>query len=336
MTYHEGTPRVGRSQGVLIFWGLVSVFFAAAFCYYFLENYKNEETARKLRGEVLALQEQCDTLSAQKDKLQSGISDTDKQLKTREDFLQEKETKLAAEESRMEAMERQSKTQSQQSQSQAEVVKKFDDTVRKLAKGDDTDVVSRGGRPVLRVPNSVFFAQGDATLKPEGKTLLNQIAQSLNGQLDNFELRVESYTDTDAEIQKTVAVDAAPKNKPDANPKSSNGQKQEAKTPPVAQALYATSWELTAARAAAISHFFREQGSLPFQNVIVAGRGDFQPIVSGAKEHPRNRRIEITVAPLPAPFHSSDLAHGASGNDSTASANPLEPPPDPPASHKGN
>lgn len=335
MTHHEGTPRVGRSQGVLIFWGLVSVFFAAAFCYYFLENYKNEETSRKLRGEVLALQEQCDSLSAQKDKLQSGISDTDKHLKAREEFLQEKENKLAAAESRLESIERQSKAQSQQSQSQAEVVKKFDDTVRKLAKGDDTDVVSRGGRPVLRVPSSVFFTQGDAALKPEGKTLLNQISQSISGQLDNFELRVESYTDADAEAQKT-APDATPKNKPDAGAKTSNGQKQEAKTPPAPPTVYATGWELTAARAAAISRFFREQGSLPFQNVLVIGRGDFQPIVPGAKDHPRNRRIEITVTPMPATFHSSDLAHAASGNDSTASANPLEPPPDPPASRKGN
>jgi len=338
VAYNEGTPRVGRSQGVSIFWGLVSVFFAAAACYYFWKNHENDASANKLRDEVLTLQEQRDTLTSQKDKLQSGISDSEKQLKTREEFLQEKEAKLAAEENRVEALDRQSKNQSEQSQAQATVVKKFDDTVRKLTQGPDTDVVSRGGRPVLRMPISVFFAPGEATLKPEGKALLTQIAQALNGQLDNFELRVENYTDSDAEIQK-AAADAA---KAKLDPKPTAGQKQDHSSKPtapapIAQPLFATSWELTAGRAATLSRFFREEGALPFQNVIVTGRGDFQPIIPGAKEgHPRNRRLEITITPQPATFHSSDLAHSTSGNDTSASANPLEPPPEPPAPKKSN
>jgi hypothetical protein len=70
---------------------------------------------------------------------------------------------------------------------------------------------------------------------------------------------------------------------------------------------YATSWDLTAARASVIARFYRDETSLPFLNVLVIGRGDSEPISSNAGEsHARNRRVEITIAPLPVPFHSSD------------------------------
>jgi chemotaxis protein MotB len=317
----ESIPRMGRSQGATIFWGLVSVFFAAAACYYFWKNHENEKNTRQLRDNVLTLQDECDSLNSQKNKLQSGISDTEKQLKAREDFLQDKESKLAAEESRLETLGQQSHNQSQQNQSQEAVVKKFDDTVRKLAKGDDTDVVLRGGRPVLRIPNSIFFSLGDATLKPEGKALLDQITKSLTGQLDNFELRLECYTDSDAEVQRNATTSSSAK----------------PSTPPASH--YATGWELTAVRAGSLARYIREQTSLPFQNVIVMGRGDYQPIVANAKDgHARNRRIEITVTPLPVPLHVSESSpHTGASISSSTLVNPLEPPPDLPASgHKGN
>ena len=197
----DGSSRVGRSQGASIFWGLISVCFAAAACFYYWKNHENETTANVMRDQVLQLREENETLNSQKEHLQASKSEAESQLKTREDLIQEKETQLAAEETRLEGLGRQSQNQSQQNQAQVTVVKKFNDVIRKLGKDSPPDVVERGGRPVLRVPNAELFAPGDATLKPEGKALLNQIAQALNGQLDNFELRVVSYTDSDAEAQ---------------------------------------------------------------------------------------------------------------------------------------
>jgi len=305
----DSIARVGRSQGASIFWGLVSVFFAAAACFYFWKNHENEKSASQLRDEVLTLQDQCESLTAQKNKLQSGV-ETEKELKNREDFLRDKESQLAAKESRLESLGQQSQNQSQQNLGQLAIVKKFDDTVRKLAKDSDTDVVVRSGRPVLRVPNSVFFTLGDSTLKPEGKALLDQVAKALNGQLENnnFELQLECFTDGEAEIQKAL---------PDPNAKPANGQK-----PVLIPPRYANIWELTSARAGVITRYLHEQTDLPFQNLLVMGRGDFQPIILNQKEgHARNRRIEITIAPEPAPFHAPDAAK----------ANPLEPPPESPA-----
>jgi len=297
----DSSPRVGRSQGATIFWGVVSVCFAAAACFYFWKNHENETNANQLRDTVLQLREENESLNSQKEHLQASRSEAESQLKTREDLVQEKETELATEETRLEGLGRQSENQSQQNQAQVTVVKKFNDVIRKLGKDNPPDVVERGGRPVLRVPNPELFAPGDATLKPEGKALLNQIAQALNGQLDNFELRVVSYTDSDAE---------AP---PAGGQKTDSSAGSSAKMAPGAAAdakpRYATSWDLTAARAATIARFYRDQTSLPFLHVVVIGRGDSEPIISGAGEgHARNRRVEITVAPLPAPFHSPDPA----------------------------
>ena len=48
---------------------------------------------------------------------------------------------------------------------------------------DDTDVVVREGRPVLRVPSSLFFAFGETSLKPEGKTMLEIVADTVGNKM---------------------------------------------------------------------------------------------------------------------------------------------------------
>ncbi len=287
MAYLERGTRVGRSQGASIFWGLVSVCFAAAACYYYQKNHDNEKTANEMRDSVLELKDENEALSSEKEHLQESKTEAETQLKTREDLVAEKESELAAEEIRLESSGHQSEVQSQQNQAQMGIVKRFNDVIKKLSKDTPPDVVERGGRPVLRIPNSSLFALGDAALKPDGKTMLTQIAQALNGQLDNFELRIVCYTDSAAEIQ------------------PAGDQKKDPATD--AKPVFATSWDLTSARAASLAHFYRDQTPLPFLNVLVIGRGDSEPIASNTGDnHAHNRRVEITITPLPVPFHAPD------------------------------
>jgi flagellar motor protein MotB len=288
VAFIDRSTRVGRSQGASIFWGVVSVCFAAAACFYFLKNHDNERSADQMRDQVLELREENESLTSQKDNLQASKTEAESQLKTREDLVEQKETELAAEEARLDGLGQQSASQTEQNQAQATGIRKFNDLIRKLGKDTPTDVVERGGRPVLRVPNARLFAAGDATLTPEGKTLLSQVAQALSNQLDTFELRVVSYTDANAE----APAPGDPKKDATAKP---------------AVPLYATSWDLTAARAASISRFYRDQSTLPFLNVLVIGRGEAEPIASNAGEnHARNRRVEITITPLPVAFHAPE------------------------------
>ena len=300
---------MGRSQGASIFWGLISVCFAAAASYYFWKNQGNETTAIVMRDEVLQLREENETLNSQKEHLQASAEEAENQLKTREDLVQQKETELAAEEAQLDAAGQQTQLKSAQNLAQMAGVKKFNDAIRKLSKENPPDVVERGGRPVLRVPNADLFAPGDAALKPEGKAMLSQLALALAGQMDNFELRVVTYTDSGVE----AGADPGQKKDPAAD----------------AKPHYVTSWDLTAARASTIAHFLRDQTLLPFLNVLVIGRVDSEPIVPNTATDPsHNRRVEISITPLPVAFHPPDPG-------TTATVDPLAPPPDAPApSHK--
>jgi flagellar motor protein MotB len=300
VAFIDRSTRVGRSQGASIFWGLVSVSFAAAACFYYFQNQKNEAVANQMRDTVLQLKEENESLNSEKDHLQSAQTEAESQLKTREDLVQQKETQLADEEVRLENLGQQATSNSPENLAQVTVVKRFNDVIRKIGKDSPPDVVERGGRPVLRIPNATLFAPGDATLKPEGKALLSQIAAALDDQLDTFELRVVSYTDSNAEADAAPAPATAPATAPDAKP-------------------HATSWDLTAARAAAIAHYYRDQTPVPFLNVLVIGRGDSEPIASNTGEsHARNRRVEITITPLPVPFHAPDPDKDKTGAGSTA------------------
>jgi len=51
----ERGTRVGRSQGASIFWGVISVCFAAAACFYYFKNHENETSANQFRDTVLQL-----------------------------------------------------------------------------------------------------------------------------------------------------------------------------------------------------------------------------------------------------------------------------------------
>lgn len=294
-------PRVGRSQGAVIFWGLVSAFFASAFCYYYLKNRTNEEAARALNDQVMILQGERDSLSSERDKVEAATSDAQKQLRAREDFLQEKETKLAEEESEIEASS--AGGQLQQSQAQAAGVKHFDEIAHKLAAGaTGSDVVPRGGRPVLRVPSSVFFAPGDARLKADGKEILRQAAQAVGGGAARFELRVETFSDSGSEGAGNGAGTPSAK-KDDAEATGQGAADAGAKTP-----HYTSAWDLTAARAEAIARYLHDLGALPFQNVFVLGRGD--TLKDG---HAHDRRVEITLSPVPPMFHAPEPAKAGHG-----------------------
>jgi flagellar motor protein MotB len=283
VAYFISSPKVGRSQGASIFWGLISVCFAAAACYYFWKNHENETKANVLRDQVLQLTEENDSLTSQTQHLQTDKAEAENQLKAREDLVQEKETQLAGEETQIEGMGHQTQVQSQQNLAQVAMVRKFNDAIRKLSPDLGTDVVERGGRPVLRIPNAHLFAAGDPSLTPEGKTLLMQLAQAIGSQLDTFELRVVCYTDADAEDTAKKAADN--------NLKTAN----------------TASWDLTSARAAALSQFYRNQTGLPFLNVLIVARGNAEQVVAGSKDdQARNRRVEMTVTPLPVPFHAPD------------------------------
>ena len=61
----------------MIFWGLVSAFFASAFCYYYLENRSNEEKNRSLFEDKMVLESERDSLSADRQKMEASSCGVD-------------------------------------------------------------------------------------------------------------------------------------------------------------------------------------------------------------------------------------------------------------------
>ena len=132
-----------------------------------------------------------------------------------------------------------------------------------------------GNRPDIRVvgdrfvfQSEVFFDTGQAILKPEGKTELDQIAAAIT-ELDQkipseiaWVLRVDGHTDVR----------------------------------PVSGATFKSNWELSSARAISVVQYLISKGISP-QRLVAAGFGEYQPIDPGNTDeaYSRNRRIELKL-----------------------------------------
>lgn len=107
----------------------------------------------------------------------------------------------------------------------------------------------------------VLFNAGDAALLPESFGVLSRVASVL-AQVPNGNILVEGHTDST----------------------------------PIANARYASNWELSSARAGAVVRYLVERGVEPHRLAAI-GRADNFPLVAGADPASRalNRRVTIVV-----------------------------------------
>jgi len=114
---------------------------------------------------------------------------------------------------------------------------------------------------VIEMNASALFRSGQAAIEPEAVAVLAQVAGRLGG--TRSAIRVEGHTDD----------------------------------VPIATAAYASNWELSAARAAAVVRLFVESG-IPATRMTAIGHADNQPVEPGtsAQARSRNRRVTITVS----------------------------------------
>jgi chemotaxis protein MotB len=124
------------------------------------------------------------------------------------------------------------------------------------------DVQVVGDRFVFQ--SEVLFASGSAKLQPAGEQQLASVAQRL----------IEIASRIPNNINWVLQVDGHTDDKP------------------INSFLYPSNWELSSARAIAVVKFLHDQG-IPFERLVAAGYGEFQPI-SGT-DPARNRRIELKL-----------------------------------------
>lgn len=126
--------------------------------------------------------------------------------------------------------------------------------------GNEISVQNNIEGMLLALNESLLFPPGQAELIPAGYPVLNQIAEMLQ-RIEN-PIRVTAYTDD---------------------------------TPPT-DPRFATNWELSAARSAAIVRYLIERGIDP-ERLSATGRGEYHPVFPNDTEEHRayNRRAEIAV-----------------------------------------
>jgi chemotaxis protein MotB len=124
---------------------------------------------------------------------------------------------------------------------------------------------------VIRLSGSYLFDSGRAELKPNSFALLDAIANQLK--LEPNDVRVDGHTDS---------------------------------TPLVGSALYPTNWELSSARALAVTRYLTEHDGILATRLEAAGFGEYRPIAQNdTREHrASNRRVEIHLLSSTAEDHA--------------------------------
>ncbi|SJZ37154.1 chemotaxis protein MotB [Enhydrobacter aerosaccus] len=124
------------------------------------------------------------------------------------------------------------------------------------------DVQIVGDRFVFQ--SEVLFPSGSAQLQPGGEKQLASVAQRL----------LEISAKIPKDIPWVLQVDGHTDKKP------------------INTTAFPSNWELSAARAIAVVKFLNKQG-IPFDHLVAAGYGEFQPL--SATDTARNRRIELKL-----------------------------------------
>lgn len=133
----------------------------------------------------------------------------------------------------------------------------------------DVQIEERGGRLAVRLADQILFAPGQAELSARGQAVIRRVATSL-ARMQNRLVMVEGHTDS--------------------TPLSGEAQER-----------FPTNWELSTTRATHVVRFLSDECEIPGERLVAAGLSHFRPMGDNATAagRRRNRRIEITLMPMP-------------------------------------
>ncbi len=118
---------------------------------------------------------------------------------------------------------------------------------------------------VLTMLEEILFDSGKAEIKAEGGETLIKVAKVLKEDCPNNNISIEGHTDN----------------------------------VPIKYSGWKSNWELSAARANSVLHFFIDKCGIDPQMLNMAGFGEYRPAASNETEEGRqqNRRVEIVILP---------------------------------------
>jgi chemotaxis protein MotB len=135
---------------------------------------------------------------------------------------------------------------------------------QKMIDSGKLDVAFRRGQMVVKLPDAILFPSGSADVSDEGRVALGEVAVVLK-QVKNRRFTIAGHTDD------------VPVGKDD---------------------KFKSNWELSTARALAVTQVLIEKG-VPPRSLVAAGYGQHDPIAANSTKAGRakNRRIEIVLEP---------------------------------------
>lgn len=206
----------------------------------------------KLQKDLASSQLLNGDLSAQVTKLGGDL----KSLSAEKGNLSES---LAQAQKQMEALQR----QEEQERQRAALYHKLVEKLKSMIDSGKLAVQVRNGKMLVKLQNDILFPAGSASVKAEGKDVLEQLAQVLASVPDrNFQ--VTGHTDD----------------------------------VPIHTAQFPSNWELSAQRAINVVKILTDAGLDP-KHVSAAGYADNDPVApnDSPDDKQKNRRIEVVVQP---------------------------------------
>ena len=220
----------------------------------------NKETHQKVVDELTATQGELEATRTERDRLKSENDALADKL-----GLSDKERgKLAKEH---EASEKELADLRKQREAAEKRLQAFRDLKQRFAKLVDTGklkVVFRKGQMILQLPSGILFASGQAELSKEGQTALSEVLNVLS-EFKDRRFAIAGHTDTD----------------------------------PIKSKKFKSNWELSTARAVAVTRTLTGAG-VPVGRIVAAGFGAEHPRVANTDDAARskNRRIEVLLVPI--------------------------------------
>ncbi|MBE0617547.1 MAG: OmpA family protein, partial [Proteobacteria bacterium] len=140
------------------------------------------------------------------------------------------------------------------------------------------------GKLSVNLLDEILFDSGSASVKAEGKEVLDRVGEVLKG-LEDKAIVIEGHTD-DVPISGDLAR------------------------------RFPTNWELSTARATSVVRYLQEASGIPPERLSAVGFGPYRPVAPNdtPEGRARNRRIEIKLIPLESPL----LAAPEEGRESPA------------------
>jgi chemotaxis protein MotB len=227
-----------------------------------------EKEIRELRVKVL-------TLEGEMARLQQDNTNLEEILKAKSDTMSQQIAELRKQNKDLtqENESLRAKTQALEVEKTEEILgvkTMYEDLVQdmesEIKKGKVT-ITQLKGKLKVNMVDEILFDSGRATVKPQGVKVLERVGKVLLNAKDQA-IRIEGHTDN-------VAIGA-----------------ELAK-------MYPTNWELSVARATAVTRYLQEKIGVDPRLISATGYGPYRPIASNETEQgrTRNRRIEIVLVP---------------------------------------